>query len=518
MKATKIVFSILIVAISAFVIFKLRPSVKNSPVPAVTPTVSESSTSGKLAVIVGSAQLATAFGTQAVSTVSAVEISDGDTVVTQADSVAVVDFGQGTLIRVGPDTSFTVSQNKLSLNLKQVIGSLYMRFKKISGVRETLEVATPTTVAVVRGTKFGVFWDISKSKVAVTENTVELFKKLPSGEIDRAQSISIPTSGEGVLPSSNGPLILQNQQLSISERAWLDFNGLADSLYDRGITDTQSLTDLAANYMNQSRIAPTPTPSISPSPTFTSAPKASAVLVVAQMFGTGYSSGTVNTDVGSFLLSCIGASKGSTRVITDSASETDCKKDCPVKSLSEYVSGNGGFAGLNGMYFCPPDYASCQDKKNSFDTLFFNSRVKRYINSDNNIYSVIPFLAVNADGSPRFLAHSSEWGRDTGIMAGTAGNPQLIRNGQNVTGEYSLDDKQQNTKSNRGAFVEKGSTEYLCIVSGATVPDSAQVYKSLQVENAINIDGGGSSALYVNGTYKFGPGRALPTAIIFAGR
>lgn len=233
------------------------------------------------------------------------------------------------------------------------------------------------------------------------------------------------------------------------------------------------------------------------------------------MPGEGFSKTRVVTDQGTLTLSCVGARIGSVRVVTDSGNDSDCDNDCTVLSLADYAARNGAFAAMNGMYFCPADYAACADKKNSFDTLFFNSRSKTYLNSDNNIYSILPWLAVEGNGNPLFYRHTSEWGRDTGIQAGTAGNPLLVKDGSNVVGDYGLDDKQRNVKGNRGAVVQDGDLIYLCTVSGATVPDSAAVYQAIGADNAINIDGGGSTALWLNGSYIYGPGRALPTAILF---
>jgi len=153
---------------------------------------------------------------------------------------------------------------------------------------------------------------------------------------------------------------------------------------------------------------------------------------------------------------------------------------------------------------------------NSFDTLFFNSRSKNYINSDNNVYSVIPFLAIEANGNPVFKRHSYEWGRDTGIQAGTAGNPLMIAGGSNVLSSYTLDTKMQTVKASRAAFAQEGDTVYLCVVAAATVPDATKVYEKLGADNAINFDSGGSTAFWVNGSYIYGPGRNIPTAIIFA--
>ena len=88
--------------------------------------------------------------------------------------------------------------------------------------------------------------------------------------------------------------------------------------------------------------------------------------------GSGYQRQTVNTEIGSFLVDIIAADLNSTRVIVDTASDGDCKNDCPVSSLADYASRSGAFAGINGPYFCPADYPSCGDKKNSFDTLLMS--------------------------------------------------------------------------------------------------------------------------------------------------
>jgi hypothetical protein len=138
------------------------------------------------------------------------------------------------------------------------------------------------------------------------------------------------------------------------------------------------------------------------------------------------------------------------------------------------------------------------------------------MNSDNNVYSTIPFVGMNADHSLNFVGASSSWGRDTGIIGGTAGNPMLTSGGNYVVNEGALDDKQRSVKSNRGAIVQESDMIYLCITQGATVIDSGHVYAQLGADNAINVDGGGSSALWVQGSYKYGPGRQIPTAIILA--
>ena len=137
--------------------------------------------------------------------------------------------------------------------------------------------------------------------------------------------------------------------------------------------------------------------------------------------GSGYSSQVVKSDVGDFLVGVVAADLNLTRIIVDTASDSDCKNDCLVLSLGDYVSRSGAFAGINGSYFCPADYPSCSDKKNSFDTLVMNKN-KKYLNSDNNVYSTVPAVIFSGN-SARFVGQSLEWGRDTGVDAVLAMQP-----------------------------------------------------------------------------------------------
>ncbi|MCR4277284.1 MAG: phosphodiester glycosidase family protein [Candidatus Roizmanbacteria bacterium] len=226
--------------------------------------------------------------------------------------------------------------------------------------------------------------------------------------------------------------------------------------------------------------------------------------------GSGYSSQVVKSDVGDFLVGIISADLNSTRVIVDTASNSDCKNDCPVMSLGDYVSRSGAFAGINGSYFCPADYPSCSDKKNSFDTLAMNKN-KKYLNSDNNVYSTVPAVIFTGN-SARFVGQSSQWGRDTGVDAVLAMQPLLVSGGNiafNGDGE-----PKRGSKGNRSFVGASGSTAYIGIVFNATVAEAAHVIHALGIQNALNLDSGGSTALW-SGGYKAGPGRNLPNVLLF---
>lgn len=229
--------------------------------------------------------------------------------------------------------------------------------------------------------------------------------------------------------------------------------------------------------------------------------------------GSGYRRQRVSTELGDYLVDVVSADLGSTRVIVDTASDGDCSNDCPVLPLASYVSRNGAFAGINGSYFCPASYPSCAGKTNSFDTLLMNKN-KTYFNSDNNVYSTVP-AAIFGNGWVRFVGQSLEWGRDTGVD-GVIANQPLLLIGSNI--QFGGDgDPKKGSKGARSFVANQGNTIYIGVVFNATVAEVAHVLKAMGMENAINLDSGGSTALW-SGGYKVGPGRNIPNAILFVGK
>ena len=223
----------------------------------------------------------------------------------------------------------------------------------------------------------------------------------------------------------------------------------------------------------------------------------------------GYSRQLVSTEIGNFLIDIVSADLSSTKVIIDTASDNTCTDNCPVLSLAEYVSRSGAFAGINGSYFCPASYPSCAGKTNSFDTLLMNKN-KVYFNSENNVYSTVP-VAVFGSGWARFMGKSLDWGRDTGVDAVIANQPVLLSGGNIVfTGDG---DPKKGSKGQRSFIGNKGTTVYIGVTHNATVAENGYALKALGLENALNLDSGGSTALW-SGGYKSGPGRNIPNAVL----
>jgi exopolysaccharide biosynthesis protein len=222
---------------------------------------------------------------------------------------------------------------------------------------------------------------------------------------------------------------------------------------------------------------------------------------------------TVEIDSGKYLVDIISADLSNTKVIVDTASDSTCTNGCPVDSLGNYATRSGAFAGINGPFFCPESYPTCAGKTNSFDTLLMNKN-KVYFNSDNNVYSSVPAAIFST--TSRFVEQSSQWGRDTSIDSVIAGQPLLVFNGQSrFSGN---DDVKLSGKGNRSFIGNTDNIVYIGIVHNASVAESALVLAKMGIKNAINLDSGGSTAMWSNGKYLAGPGRNTPFGILFVKR
>lgn len=256
---------------------------------------------------------------------------------------------------------------------------------------------------------------------------------------------------------------------------------------------------------------PTPTPSPTPLPTVKSTPKPTTVSAptITTPPSSGYGRVTVKTDRGEFTAHVV-ALEASAQMITDTASDTDCADSCPTKSLADYVNHFGGYAGINGSYFCPASYPECSSKKDSFDFPVYNSRLKKWINQDKLGWNDRAMIYRDGSGM-HYLQTASRFGG--GLEAGLVNYPGILDNGHITVNAPSLSEK-QSSKGTKGGIGISPTKIYLVIAMNVDMYDFANVFKALGATHALNLDGGGSAALYYNG-YKVGPGRALPNAIIF---
>jgi len=258
---------------------------------------------------------------------------------------------------------------------------------------------------------------------------------------------------------------------------------------------------------------PTATPKNSSTPSPTKSPTPSPNVVSSAPAGTGFSRITIATERGNFTINLVSIDMGGSKMITDTASEGDCGNDCPTLPLSEYISRNGGYAGMHGTYFCPADYAECAGKKNSFDFPVYNSRLGKWINGGNLFWNNRSIVYYDGGGM-HFLRNANSFGG--GLSAGIVNDPGLLDGGAVIADQFPLSDKQR-AKGTKGGIGIRGNIVYLVVAGSVDMLDLAHIFKSLGASYALNLDGGGSVALWYGG-YKVGPGRNLPNAIIFANK
>lgn len=212
-------------------------------------------------------------------------------------------------------------------------------------------------------------------------------------------------------------------------------------------------------------------------------------------------------------------------------------KACGAKPLAQYVLENDGFAGINGSYFCSD--GDCEGLNYYFFPVY-DSAAKIMVNQNQLKYwTTGPIMAFDENNNFYYYKDSREFqvavdftvaggpvltdggGRKIKLQAAIGNKPRLIQDGQNYLIDWELDDKQMHAKTVTNALAYKSEAGgkgkiYLVSARNATVPDLAEVLKVMQVDYALNLDGGYSTALWYNDEYMAGPGRNVPNAIVFS--
>jgi hypothetical protein len=227
---------------------------------------------------------------------------------------------------------------------------------------------------------------------------------------------------------------------------------------------------------------------------------------------TGYRLVSVATPRGTFNTHLIKERLSQVTVKTLTANTTDCLNNCPAKPLDQYVGENGAYAGMNGTYLCPPDYAQCAGKVNSYDYAVYNSNLRRWINY-NALNAQNGGLFFNGTGTSVYRRTFVYFQNQTPITAAITNFPLLVQGGA-VIDSSAEQNGSQLLKGTKGAIGVDGTYVYLAIITNATVTDAAFVMQALGARDALNLDGGGTAAMWIGGGYKVGPGRLLPNAIV----
>lgn len=239
--------------------------------------------------------------------------------------------------------------------------------------------------------------------------------------------------------------------------------------------------------------------------------------------GSNYERKTISTSSGNFNAHIVTMRRDSYLMKTHVAYLHDCESNCPAKPLANYISENGAQIGMNGSYFCPPDYSACAGKHYSFLPPFYdyqnNKIVRQYFLKFHNR----PMVVQTSDGDLHYFHRDTDFGESlpdfeqrtgkkiTGIIGSW---PGLIRNGVNIANSEPQEPS-FGSKVTRGGIGWNDEHIFLVNTSGASIHDLATIFETLGAQYAVNLDGGGSSAINYYGDYKIGPGRLLPNAITF---
>jgi hypothetical protein len=227
----------------------------------------------------------------------------------------------------------------------------------------------------------------------------------------------------------------------------------------------------------------------------------------------GYSYQTVPTPKGTFGAYVIKRPLSDVTIKTATDNASDCIADCPAQPLVEYLNQTATSEGMNGTYFCPPDYSSCASKVNSYDYSVYSSYLPGWLNEWALVSPTNSLVTVKGK-TVRFYNHTYDYDRSP-IDAAISNFPMLLLGGQVVDSEAIQQDHQRE-RGFKGSIGTDGTYVYLVLATGVSVTESAYVVQALGETDAMNLDGGGSSAMFAEGEYKVGPSRQLPNAVLLA--
>ncbi|HEX9494282.1 MAG TPA: phosphodiester glycosidase family protein, partial [Candidatus Limnocylindria bacterium] len=142
----------------------------------------------------------------------------------------------------------------------------------------------------------------------------------------------------------------------------------------------------------------------------------------------------------------------------------------------------------------------------------YNSVLGKWLNPRAFVNPVNALVTFNGK-TPGYYRHIKTFDPNTPVTAAISNFPLLLQSGAVVDTEAEQTDVQKQ-RGAKGSIGTDGTYIYLAIVSSATVTESAYVLQALGVRDAMNLDGGGTSALWIGGQYTVGPGRLLPNAVL----
>ena len=179
--------------------------------PTFTPLSTVSSQSGILTAISGRVMVLLAGSTAWTEAEVGMNLKAGDYIRTKADSSALITFFEGSTMELQPNTEVDIEElsavletGSTTISLGQTIGTTMSRVEKLVDPVSRYEIATPSGLAVVRGTKFKTILLPDKSTlVKVTEGSVNVSAQGVEKQARAGEQIVVPYGG---IPSHAIPI------------------------------------------------------------------------------------------------------------------------------------------------------------------------------------------------------------------------------------------------------------------------------------------------------------------------
>ncbi|MEK9178925.1 MAG: FecR family protein, partial [Patescibacteria group bacterium] len=144
----------------------------------------------------------------------------------------------GSQISIDENTEITLNADSMGIKIQQFLGNTWHRVQKLLGV-QTYQVITPTAVATVRGTKFGVRTLLGISKIITTENTVgvQLRTINPEGKEELGKEEPVSAGNESEILEAEKEIIIQKISPAEREDKWFKKNEEFDREYDKKVDE-----------------------------------------------------------------------------------------------------------------------------------------------------------------------------------------------------------------------------------------------------------------------------------------
>ncbi len=233
---------------------------------------------------------------------------------------------------------------------------------------------------------------------------------------------------------------------------------------------------------------------------------------------------TIDVDSGTFTIDVVEIEMDAYEMVTATGNIKDCENDCLTRTVEEFVIENAGQIGINGSYFCPDDYRDCALKTNSFLSPVYNRAARRLINEDVLIFHEGPMISYTDDGTYSYYHRADDFGTSlsnfltstrAALLGAIANYPGLVENGRSIVKKEPTFSPDMAVPAVRVGIGFTNDTILLVVAKDASVYDLASIFVSLDADDALNLDGGSSTSIYIDGEYVKGPGRDVPNAIIF---